>query len=58
MPLDSSASHQELDGLMADGDPVSEGQIGMDTSNAVDAAGRAVRLADQLGEPGVTDETG
>ncbi|HVS05823.1 MAG TPA: hypothetical protein VHK65_06610 [Candidatus Dormibacteraeota bacterium] len=54
--LDSRASHQELDGLMADDDPVAEGQISMDASNAVGAAGRAVRLADQFGEPRVTDE--
>ncbi len=54
-PLDSSASHQPLDGLMADGDAVAEGQIGIDPPDAVRASGRDVHLADHLGEPGVAD---
>ncbi len=53
--VDSSASHQQLDGLMTDGDPVAEGQISMDSPDAVGASGRDVHLADHLGEPGVVD---
>jgi hypothetical protein len=56
--LDCSASHQQLDGLMADDDAVAEGQLGMDAADAVGASGRGVRLTDHLGEPGVPDEAG
>jgi hypothetical protein len=54
--LDSSPPHQHLDGLMADGDAVAEGQISMDPPDAVRASGCDVHLADHLGEPGVADE--
>ena len=44
-PLDFSPSHQQLDGLMANGDPVAEGKISVDAPAAVGASGRGVLTA-------------
>ena len=57
-PLDASASHEQLDRLVTDGDALSEDQVGMDTPDAVGASRRDVHLPDHVGEPDVADRAG
>jgi hypothetical protein len=54
-PLDSSTAHEQLDGLMANDDTLSEGQVGVNAADPIGAPGGAVDLPDQIGEPGVSD---
>jgi len=56
--LNSRASHQQFHRLVADRDAPPKRQIGMDTPDAVGAAGRAMHLADHAREPGVPDGAG
>jgi hypothetical protein len=54
-PVDSGTAHEQLDGLMADGDTLSEGQVGVNATDPIRASRGAVDLPDQIGEPGVSD---
>jgi hypothetical protein len=49
-----SASHQHLDGLMTDLDPVTQRQLGVYAARAVDAAEVGMDLVDEFSEPRVT----
>jgi hypothetical protein len=53
--VDSGTAHEQLDGLMADGDTLSEGQVGVNATDPIRASRGAVDLPDQIGEPGVSD---
>jgi hypothetical protein len=52
-PRDSGGSHQPLDALAGDADPVRQAQLGVDPRRAVDAPVGLVDLLDLLGQPGV-----
>jgi hypothetical protein len=53
--LEPGPAHQHLHGLMPDGDPVSEGQLGVHASGPVDASGIKVDPLDDLGHERVAD---
>ncbi len=57
-PVNASASHQHLNCLVTDGDALSEGQVGMDTPDAVGASRRGVHSANHVREPDVADRSG
>jgi hypothetical protein len=52
---DPGFTHQPLDALAADFDPVREAQLGVDSPCAVDAARTGVDLLDLLGQPSVLE---
>jgi hypothetical protein len=54
-PLDASTAHEQLDSLMADGDPLSERQVGMNATDPISASRGTMDLPDQIGEPGMSD---
>jgi hypothetical protein len=53
-PLYRGAGHQRLDLVVANRQPQSEGEFGVDAPDAVRAARGGVHRPDLVGEPGVT----
>jgi hypothetical protein len=53
--LKACTAHQKLDGLLADRDSLTEGQLGVHPASAVGVSRLGVHSLDQLREPDVTE---
>jgi hypothetical protein len=55
--LQACSTHQHLHGVVAHGDPMPEGQLGVNPTSPVGATRRDVDLGDRVGQPGVAQRT-
>ena len=55
--LQAGTAHEQLNGVVTDDDAVTEGELGVHAPVAVGAAGVDVDLADEIGQPRVTDRS-
>ena len=55
--LQTSSAHQHRDSVVADRDPLTEPELGMDPQGAVGPAGVQMDLSDLVRQPGVADRS-